>query len=209
MGLANPKVPVVIASSLICLVAGLAVGIVVTAVFGDQLFPKKTEDNKPDVTDGVAPPGRTGAMAPGAPMGGRGGAGGPGGGGGQARGPNSKAQLALLVTKLDLLTAKPLTVQLDTDQKKKVQEQLAGLDGKEELTEEEAKKKVEALQELLKDQRDTLEEVGYRWEGGQGGGGGGRGAGGRGEQPKNPFKEGNPNKHLKDLLQRVEPPKTE
>ncbi len=214
MGLATAKVPVIVASSMICLAAGVAAGIVVTGLYGEKWFPKKEAAQEAPPPDPNAPRGMMVGMGPGVPDGnqrvarGPGGApmGGPGGGGN--RGPNAKMQLANLVTKLDVLTKQPLTIALTPEQKKKVEEELTGLDAKEEISDEEAKKKVEALQELLKDQKKTLEEVGYRWDQGQGGGGGNRGGGGGGQAPKNPFKEGTPHDHLKDLQKRVESPKT-
>jgi hypothetical protein len=119
--------------------------------------------------------------------------GGMGGGGfGRGRGPNSKNDLASLVGKLDLLTRKPLAVTLTEDQKQKVREQLKGLEEPKELTEGEAKKRLDALVEILKDQRETLKNAGWPREGG----GGFR-------PPRdfpNPFQEGENSEHLKSLL---------
>jgi hypothetical protein len=122
--------------------------------------------------------------------GGRGMGGRQGGGGG--RGPNSKNQLATLVAKLDLLTHKPLAVRLDAQQKDKMREQLKDLDDGE-LSEEKAKERLDALLEILKDQRKTLEDAGYRWPG-QGGGGFQRPA-----DVPNPFKVEQNEQHLKAL----------
>jgi hypothetical protein len=108
---------------------------------------------------------------PGGPMGGGppGMGGGMGGGKGKkGGGPNPKNQLVALVVKLDQLSQKPLAVQLTSDQKKKVQEQLAGLDSKDDLDESDAKKRLESLLDVVKDQKETLEAAGYRWPG-QGG----------------------------------------
>jgi hypothetical protein len=114
------------------------------------------------------------------------------------RGPNPKNQLAALVAKLDLVTGKPPAVQLNDDQKKKVQEQLKGLDAADELNEEDAKKRLDTLLDLLKDHRETLELVGYRWPA-QGGPGG--------FQPPpevpNPFKDEKNAKPLKALQERL------
>jgi hypothetical protein len=129
---------------------------------------------------------------------GPGGAGG-GGGGGQ-RGPSPKTQLANLVTKLDLLTQKPLSVELTADQKKKVGEQLKGLTDADDLSDEDATKRLDALKEVLKDNIETLEAAGYRFPG-QGAPGGAPGAGGPdgGRPPANPFKDEQTGKHLKSL----------
>ncbi len=78
---------------------------------------------------------------------------------------NSKRQLATLVVKLDQLTEKPLAISLSNDQKKKVLEQLTGLEGLKELPEEDAKKRLEAILDVVKTQKDVLEAAGYRWPG--------------------------------------------
>jgi hypothetical protein len=137
-------------------------------------------------------------------MAGKGGMGGMMGGmmGGKGKGggfgPSPKTQLAQLVTKLDVLTAKPLSIELTNDQRTKVREQIKGLASAEELSDDEATKRLNALLELLKDQKATLEAAGYRWPG-EGGGFGGFGA----PQPPNPFKEGKDAEHLKDLDERL------
>ncbi len=93
-----------------------------------------------------------------------------GGGMGGFRGPSAKAQLASLVTKLSLLSGKPLALSLSDDQKKKVAEQVQKIEEPAELADEEAKKRLDALLDVLKDQRVMLEAVGYRWPS-EGGGG--------------------------------------
>jgi hypothetical protein len=139
-------------------------------------------------------------MGEGGPRGGgmRGG-GGPRGG----SGPNSKNQLASLITRLDLLTHERPAVKLDGEQKKKMREQILQLDEKEELSEEEAKKKLDAVMEILTDdQRKTLGEAGATGAGQRGGNRGG-------EAPANPFLEGQANQHLKSLRGELEGKKTE
>ena len=118
-------------------------------------------------------------------------AGGPGGGGGAAaRGPNPKTQLVGLITKLDQLTHKPLTIELTADQKKKVHEQLQGLSESDELSDDEAKKRLEALKEILGNNADVLEVAGFRFSP----------PSGRPQQPPpNPFKDEETSKHLKSL----------
>jgi hypothetical protein len=81
------------------------------------------------------------------------------------RGPSAKNQLVLLVGKLDRLTRKPLSVSLDHDRKVKAREQLQGLADPQELSQDQAQKRLDALLELLKDQRETLEAAGFRWPG--------------------------------------------
>jgi hypothetical protein len=114
--------------------------------------------------------------------------------------PQSKTQLATLVTKLNQLTEKPLTIELTKDQKAKVQELIKGLAEAEELAEDDAKKRLDALLEVLKESKATFEAAGYRWPGGQGGGGM---MGGMPSTPPNPFKEGAPSEHLKSLEARL------
>ena len=120
-----------------------------------------------------------------------------GGGGGGRGGPSPKTQLATLVDKLDVLTSKPLAIELSPEKKTKVGELLKGLDQKAELTDEEAKEKLDSLLDQVKDQKSTLEAAGYRWPGE--GGGGGRGA----APPANPFKEEANSQHLKALQERL------
>jgi hypothetical protein len=93
-------------------------------------------------------------------------------GGGGGFGPSPKTQLAQLVAKLDVLTEKPLSIDLTDDQRAKVREQIKGLASAEELSDDEATKRMNAMLEVLKDQKATLEAAGYRWPG-EGGGAGG------------------------------------
>jgi hypothetical protein len=189
------NVPTIIATGVICfaLGVGIAVGAMLVA-FPDIYKPK------PEETQGPPDPRMQMMMpqggGPGGPGGRPGGPGGPGGFGGS----NSKGQLVGLINKLEVLTQKPLVIQLDDDQQKKLAEQLKGLEGMEEVSEEEAKNRLEAILAIVKDNRETLEAAGYRWPGERPPGGGGGGFGGaRPEVPKNPFKEGDNNKHLKSL----------
>jgi hypothetical protein len=100
-------------------------------------------------------------------------------------------QLAALVTKLDQLTRKPLAVTLSDDQKARLREQLQGLDEKETLDDEEAQKRLDAILEVVKGDKETLQAAGYRWPG--------EGGGGRPMDVPNPFKEGPNADHLKSL----------
>jgi len=208
------KVPAVVASGLICLAIGAGAGVLTMMFLG---YEKKTIENPEDIMaearaqqtgdaksayGGMG--GGMGGMAGGkGGMGGMGGmAGGKGGMGGMGGGkkggfvPGPKTQLTQLVTKLDVLTAKPLAIQLTDDQKSKVREQLKGLSADEELSDDEAKKRLDALLAVLQDQKGTLIEAGYFWpgEGGPPSGGG---------QTPNPFKEGKDAEHLKALDERL------
>jgi hypothetical protein len=73
------------------------------------------------------------------------------------------------------------------DQKQKVRQQLAGLEEKKELKEDEARERLNALLEIVEDQRKTLENAGYRWPGEVGRG---EGFGGPREPPQTPSGKG-------------------
>jgi hypothetical protein len=132
-------------------------------------------------------------------MGGKGGGGfgGPpdgmakGGGGGR---PTSKAQLASLVSKLDQLTNKPLQLKLTDDQRAKIAKQLDGLDAADGVSEEEAKKRLDAILAAIEGDKETLEAAGFRWPGDNPP---------RTPQGDNPFAEGDAKEHLKKLQERV------
>ncbi len=169
MAASGAKVPTIIASSVICLALGVGAGIATMLIFGNYLGAKPAEAQAQGVAPTTGSPG--GSMPPG--MGGMGG----------GRGPSPKNQLASLVSKLDQLSVKPIKLELSDEQKKKIDEQIQGLDKAAELKDEDAKKKLDALLVVVKDQRATLEEAGYRWPGQ--GGGFRRPA----SPPPNPFKE--------------------
>jgi hypothetical protein len=190
MSLAAVRIPLAIATGLICLVIGLGAGAAGMMGFGYK--PKGPPENPTKMGTPMAnadPMG--GAMPKGMGPGGPGGFGGPGGPGGLgARGPASKAQLTELVAKLDLLMAKPLTIELSSEQKKSVREILHGLPDQEDLSDEEAKKVLDELLKLLDDKKDALKAAGYAWPG---------------ETPRlraelpNPFRAGDAGQHLKSL----------
>ena len=192
MGVMKAKVPAALASGIACLLLGGGIGAVTMWAANkpdQQANAAPAEDGKGDANKGskAGMPGMGGMGAPGG-MGGKGGGkGGPGGFGG-AKGPSSKAQLAQLVNKLDVLTGQSLHIDLTPDQKKQAKELLADLTAKDELSEEDAKKKLDALVALLEPNKKTLEEAGY-----------GRPGGRSGEPPANPFKEGVGADHLKSL----------
>jgi hypothetical protein len=194
------KVPLIIVCSVISLGVGVAGGAGALLALGYHR--DQPADNSAPPANGPQGMGPGGPQGPGGPpgMGPGGRPGGPPGmgpggfGGGRGFQPNPKNSLANLVNKLSVLSAKPLQVQLDADQKTKAQEQLQGLENEEKLEDKDAMDKVKALQDLMtKEQREALEAAGYRWFGEAGGG----------FRPPpdmpNPFKEGDNREHLKAL----------
>jgi hypothetical protein len=189
------KVPGIIATGIICFVVGVGLGGLGGASLADAL---KWQTRKNDDSGSTSnTPGQMAMGQPGRPpgmgMGGMGAMGGMGGMGG--RGPNSKNQLATLVTKLDQLTQKPLSVNLTQEQRAKLREQLQGLEKEEALSEDDAKKRLDVILEILKGDRATLEAAGYRWPGA----GGGRPP----ANVSNPFMTEENGKHLKSLQDQV------
>jgi len=192
MALASLRVPAIITCSIVFFALGIGAGTLTMGYFGyhwERESGERTAGGSPDGAPKGMPGGGPGMPAmPGMPGG--------GGGGKGKQGPNSKAQLEALVLKLDQLTTKPLQVTLNDEQKKKVREQLQGLGDMKELSEDDAKKRLDALTEILKDQRETMEAAGYRWPGAGGGFGGG---GQKKQEAANPFKEGKTGERLKAL----------
>jgi hypothetical protein len=198
------KMPAIVVCSLGFLAAGFGIGVVTLVALGYQRTEPAGSGTGSSSGGGAADagmaamkmgmPGR-GGRGGGGMGGGRGGMGGmTGGRGGGGRGPTSKTQLVTLVDKLDVLTNKPLAIDMPPEKKAKVAELLRGLDQKTDLTEEEAKAKLDALGEQLKDYKATLEAAGYRWPGDT--------------PPRPPGNAGNPFKeeagqHLKALQERL------
>jgi hypothetical protein len=92
-------------------------------------------------------------------------------GGGQ---PDPKSQLANLIVKLDLLTQKPLKIDLSKDQAKKVAEEVRTL-AKGEPDPGEVREHLDNLLKILEDHKEALIAAGFRWpsaENGQNGPGG-------------------------------------
>jgi hypothetical protein len=141
-------------------------------------------------------------MKKGGPGGGQG-KGGPGGAGkGKAGGTggftsSATARLTALITKLDILTKKPLTLELSADQKKHLQEQLNMLANNSAVDDAEANKRLEAILNIMQKDKDTLEAAGFNFSGQRPGGGAPAATG------ANPFKLGEPGQHLKALQDRL------
>jgi len=156
-------------------------------------------------TKGLGPGGPGTGLGPGGPgapkMKGNGAPKGKGGGPGGGFGgpPSPKMQLANLVTLLDSVADKPVTVTLSPEDRASIAKELAGLDVASEIKEEDARAKLDAIQKILEKNRKTLETVGYRWAGEPKGGKGGFPK----EPPPNPFREGTAAEHLKSLMERL------
>jgi len=187
------KLPAVIVSTVSSLAAGVGIGVLAMASYGYHWETRSQANAAAATEEGRAAPRMMMAGAGGGPQGMKGPGGGPGMAGGGARGPSSKSQLASLVAKLDLLTGKPLRLELTDDQKAKIREQLDGLAEQDSPTDDEAKKRLETLEKLLEGEKDILQAVGFRSGGAQGGGGRPP------AEPANPFKDETNGQHLKTL----------
>jgi hypothetical protein len=155
MSLSQAKVPILVTATLLALAGGVAIG----AILGMTVFHEWNNGSKEQAgaKDGNAPGPPGGMFGPG------GGAKGKGKGGG--KGPGPKMQLNTLIEKLDLLTTRPLTLTLDAAQKKQIREQLEALSQEAKVSDEDAQKRLDALLAVLKDQKEPLAAVGFRWPG--------------------------------------------
>jgi hypothetical protein len=206
MALPGPKVPAVIATGILCLAVGAGLGILGMGRFGYHW--KSEREAEAEEAQGGAPqggpPGAGGMFGKdggkGGKDGGKGGKGGKGGGGkGFGKAPSPKAELISLIDKLDVLTQKPLVVDLKGKEREKVREQLDALAKTEKLSNEDAQKHLDALLAALKDQRQTLEAAGYRWPGEAK-----AGSNFNPEMAPNPLTVEQPGVHLKALRERLE-----
>lgn len=162
----NVPVPVVV--GVFCLGLGMVAGIVVGQSIPDHS--KYTASGPPD-TESQAQADALKGKGPGGKAGSKGGKGNGKGvalGGPKGGGPSPKAQLAQLVAKLDTLTAKPLTIQFSPEKGKQVHAILTELGTLNELNNDEAKVKLDALLKLLEDHKDILMAAGFAWPGARG-----------------------------------------
>ncbi|MCI0641603.1 MAG: hypothetical protein L0Y72_25300 [Gemmataceae bacterium] len=197
------KLPAIIICSAAFLALGVGAGMVLYTLYPPTPPSAQAGDGKGGPPAGMMgmKGGAPGGMMGGAPGGMMGGGKKGGQGQGGPKGPSPKTQLVSFIGKLDVLSVKPLTVQLSDEQKSKILEQIKGLDDEDELTDDEATKRLETLAEVLKNHRETFEVAGVRWPGAQAkkdAAAGGKGA------PANPFKDGDGAKHLQALQSRLE-----
>jgi len=171
MALSQAKVPVIITASIVCLAIGAAGGVFTMMAFGYVW--KKPEGPPPGPPGGMPPGGMPFGKMPFGKM--------------PAANTDPKQMLATLIVKLDQLSQKPLKIDLNQDQKKKLLEQLKGLNGEKELSSDDAQKRVTSLLEIVKDHLETLKASGF----------------GPPDQPaqdsENPLMEENTQKHLQSL----------
>ena len=182
------NVPAVIVSGVICLGLGAAGGVVLGQLVEFKEKPAAAASGEGGGDEGKGGDGKAkgDGGGKGGGGGGKGGAGGGkggqgkaqgkaqpggggagGGGGGPGGGGNvAKIQLTQLVGMLDDLTAKS-TIQLDAEQKKQAGEILAGLEGKDELTTQDAQTKLSALLKVVEGQKDAILAAGFLWPGQQ------------------------------------------
>lgn len=194
---AKIKIPAVIVGSICGVLSGIGVGVMIMAFFGYHWERYATQQAGDEQGGGGGrmggPPGMMGG-----PAGGR--MGGPAGGGLRggfgARPANSKNQLVDLVSKIDQMTAKPLNLSLTEEQRKKVHEQIQGLETLIELTEDDAKKRLDVLLEIVKDEKEKMEAAGYRWPGSPP-------AQRASSDSPNPFKSKENTDHVKSLVQQL------
>lgn len=198
------KMPAVMTAGFGGLISGIALGVIFMVGFGYRPFAPEPPNFGPgeqtgDQTTPTPGPGGKG-KGPGGP--GMPGKKGPGGGGAaQGGSPSSKMQLSSLVNALDTVVDKPVTVTLSPEDRVAIAKQLEGLGAAGEISEDDAKARLEAIHKILEKDRKAMETVGYNWSG-QAKGGFGKGNFGK-DPPANPFKEGPASEHLKSLMGRL------
>lgn len=151
------KVPAVLTSGAGGAAVGLGVGIIWLAGLGYRTDPPEQPDSGPAAKAGMAKAG------PGAPK-----MGGPpagGGGGGGRGGPSPRTQLINLVNSLDTVVDHPVSVTLTAPDRDAIAAQLRGLDTAEQIGDDDARKRLDAILKVLEKDRKALEAVGFRWPG--------------------------------------------
>jgi hypothetical protein len=164
------KVPMVVVGSLLGLVVGMVVGAVGMAWYDYELWNRlhgsrdlggsEGEDTRANQDAQWAKLKKKMGFFPGSGKGMFPGGGFPGKKGGFGPPASARSELALLVTKLEILTDKPLRLEMTRDEQIKVAQLLQGLDKQEQLTEEDASRRLKMIQEILKGRDELLRAVG-------------------------------------------------
>ena len=102
---------------------------------------------------------------------------------------------------LDRIVDKPVSVNLSPEDRAAIAKQLEGLETANEIKEEDAQARLDAILKVLEKDRHALETVGYRWPGAAKAGFG-KGSFGK-DPPPNPFKQGTAAERLKSLMERL------
>jgi hypothetical protein len=180
---------------------GLAVGVVWMAGFGYSMNgPESTPSGEVPTPKDAAGPAAAAKTKGGQGKGGFAKGGAPKGGNNP---PTPRTQLASLVTTLDTLVDRPITLTLTPEDRAAIAERLKGLDAADEIKEDDAKARLEAILKVLEKDRKALEAVGYRWPSPDAKGPPKGGFGGPKDSP-NPFSGGTAKEHLKSLQERLE-----
>lgn len=210
------KVPGVLFAALGGGALGVAIGVIWLAGFGYRI--NQPEEGTADMTGKEggppAPPsgpggfgkggGGKGGGGPGAfgKGGGGGGKGGFGGGGGVP--PTARVQLVVLVNALDTLVDQPVALTLTAEERATLAQQLKGLQTSNNITEEDAKARLDTILKVVEKDRKALEAIGYRWPSPDGKGPAKGGFGGPPKDSPNPFSEGPAGERLKSLQERLD-----
>jgi hypothetical protein len=137
VSLAKIRIPVAVVSSIICLGLGVALGVLgLSAIWASKqpTYAAGHEDKARQTMAGYAKQ----MLAK------------------TERGPSAKDFLALLVAKLDRLTAPPAKLALTSAERKQVLSQLEGLADSKSISEDNAQKRLDALLEILKEHKKAL-----------------------------------------------------
>lgn len=211
------KVPGVLFAGLGGGALGVAFGVIWLAGFGYRI--NQPEEGTTDMTgkEGGPPPAPPagpggfgkGGGAPGgfgkgggAPGGfGKGGAGKGGIGGGAPL--TSRVQLVVLVNALDTLVDQPVALTLTPEERATVAQQLKGLDKANNVTDEDAKARLDTILKVVEKDRKALEAIGYRWPTPEGKGPPKGGFAPPKDSP-NPFNDAQAAERLKSLQERLD-----
>ena len=189
--LGKMKLPGVVTAAFGGVVAGLALGVLLMAGFGYK--PRRDEPLPSDMSGppGGVPKGGIGMPKGGMPKGGM-----PKGNFGPPA-QSSRDQLASLLTALDTVADRPVTVNLTTEEKAAIVKELRALSEADEVNNDDAKARLDAILKIVEKHQKTLETVGFRT------GPPPKGGSSLAKDNPNPFKNGPAADHLKSLVERL------